>query len=57
MATTTLPAWYQQLETQLDAAIVPNFETIQEAAMLAGWTDQVMASASRLYARNYRKLQ
>ena len=53
-ATTTLPAWYQQLETQLDAAIVPNFETIQEAAMLAGWTDQVMASASRLYARNYR---
>ena len=56
-ATTTLPAWYQQLETQLDAAIVPNFQTIQEAAMLAGWTDQVMASASRLYARNYRKLQ
>ena len=53
-ATTTLPAWYQQLETQLDAAIVPNLETIQEAAMLAGWTDQVMASASRLYARNYR---
>ena len=53
-ATTTLPAWYQQLETQLDAAIVPNFQTIQEAAMLAGWTDQVMASASRLYARNYR---
>ena len=53
-ATTTLPAWYQQLETQLDAAIVPNFQTIQEAAMLAGWTDQVMASAGRLYARNYR---
>ena len=50
-ATTTRPAWYQQLETQLDAAIVPNFETIQEAAMLAGWTDQVMASAARLYAR------
>ena len=56
-ATTTLPAWYQQLETQLDAAIVPNFETIQEAAMLAGWTDQVMASAARLYARNYRNQQ
>ena len=56
-AMTTLPAWYRQLETQLDAAIVPNFETIQEAAMLAGWTDQVMASASRLYARNYRNQQ
>ena len=56
-AMTTLPAWYRQLETQLDAAIVPNFETIQEAAMLAGWTDQVMASAARLYARNYRNQQ
>ena len=56
-ATTTLPAWYQQLETQLDAAIVPNWNTIQEAAMLAGWTDQVMASAARLYARNYRNQQ
>ena len=53
-AATELPAWYQELERQLDAAIVPDFNTIQEAAMLAGWTDQVMAAAARLYARNYR---
>ena len=56
-AVAELPAWYQQLERQLDAAIVPNWNTIQEAAMLAGWTDQVMASAARLYARNYRNQQ
>ena len=49
-----LPDWYQQLERQLDAAIVPDFNMLQEAAMLAGWTDQVMAAAARLYARNYR---
>ena len=53
-AAAELPAWYQQLERQLDAAIVPDFKTIQEAAMLAGWTDQVMASAARLYAHTYR---
>ena len=56
-AAAELPAWYQQLERQLDAAIVPNWNMIQEAAMLAGWTDQVMASAARLYARNYRNQQ
>ena len=48
-----LPDWYQQLERQLDAAIVPDFNMLQEAAMLAGWTDKVMAAAARLYARNY----
>ena len=51
--TTALPAWYQDLETQLGTAIVPDFNTLQEAAMLAGWTDKVMAAAARLYARNY----
>ena len=52
-ASADLPDWYQQLERQLDAAIVPDFNTLQEAAMLAGWTDKVMAAAARLYARNY----
>ena len=56
-AAAELPTWYQQLEAKLDAAIVPDFKTIQEAAMLAGWADQVMASAARLYARNYRNQQ
>ena len=47
-AAAELPAWYQQLERRLAAAIVPDFNTLQEAVMLAGWTDQVMASAAKL---------
>ena len=53
-AATALPAWYQELEKQFDAPIVPDFQALEEAAMLAGWTDQVMAAAARLYARTYR---
>ena len=53
-AAAELPDWYQDLERQLDTANVPDWTTLQEAAMLADWTDQVMAAAARLYARNYR---
>ena len=50
----TIPAWFHDLQKQLNPNILPDLTTLQEDAMLAGWTDQVMASAARLYARNYR---
>ena len=49
-----LPPWYRNLARQLDPAILPDFHTLHEAALLAGWTDKVMDSAARIYARNYR---
>ena len=52
-----IPAWYHNLQKQLNPDILPDLTTIQETAMLAGWTDQVMSSAARLYARTYRNQQ
>ena len=52
-----IPAWYHNLQKQLNPDILPDLTTIQETAMLASWTDQVMSSAARLYARTYRNQQ
>ena len=53
----SIPAWFHDLQKQLHPDILPDLATIQEAAMLAGWTDQVLTSAARLYARAYRNQQ
>ncbi len=49
-----LPRWYKTMARQLDPAILLDFDTLHETAMLAGWTEKVMDSTARLYATNYR---
>ena len=37
----TLPAWFQELARKVDSNILPNFRQVDEARMLAGWSEAV----------------
>ena len=52
--TAPIPNWYSHLARQVDTSRLPDFQALQEAALLAGWTESIMASAAQIYARNYR---
>ena len=48
------PAWYVDLAAKVDANILPGLRWIDEARMLAGWTDEVMTQAAATYAKVYQ---
>ena len=50
----TLPAWFQELARKVDSNILPNFRQIDEARMLAGWSEAVMRQAVQKYVQVYR---
>ena len=50
----TLPAWFQELARKVDSNILPNFRQVDEARMLAGWSEAVMRQAVQKYVQVYR---
>ena len=48
------PPWYKDLAAKIEPSILPAYQWLTEAQMLAGWSDQVMRMASETYARVYR---
>ena len=48
------PPWYKDLATKVEPSILPAYQWLTEAQMLAGWSDQVMRKASDTYAQVYR---
>ena len=50
----TLPAWFQELARKVDSNILPNFRQIDEARMLAGWSEAVMRQSVQKYVQVYR---
>jgi DNA-binding MarR family transcriptional regulator len=50
----TLPAWFQELARKVDSNILPNFRQVDEARMLAGWSEAVMRQAVQTYVQVYR---
>ena len=52
--TRKLPAWFQELARKVDSNILPNFRQIDEARMLAGWSEAVMRQSVQKYVQVYR---
>ena len=50
----TLPAWFQELARKVDSNILPNFRQVDEARMLAGWSEAVMRQSVQKYVQVYR---
>ena len=48
-----LPRWYQQFARKVDPLNLPEYRDINEAAMLAGWSDKTLERAALTYTRHY----
>lgn len=48
-----LPRWYQQFARKVDPLNLPEYRDINEAAMLAGWSDKTLEQAALTYTRHY----
>ena len=47
------PRWYQQFARKVDPLNIPEYRDINEAALLAGWSDKVLERAALTYTKHY----
>ena len=48
------PPWYKDLAAKIEPSILPAYQWLTEAQMLASWSDPVMRKAADTYARVYQ---